>query len=298
MQKVLKSKIFVFFLIFISFFIYFLFSNKAYQSYKTESVDININNCKNLPELPDGAERLVTRVIDGDTFVIEGGYSIRILGINADEKGYSCYQPAKEFLESLILNKKVKLYKGSEDKDEWCRYLRYVFVDGKNVGLELVKNGLAIAYFSHKDDKYQKEIILAEKNAIENKIGCKWGSEIGEEKEYKWKRLTTENLGFDVISACSAIKYLGRKVIVEGKVVDTYYHTKSGTVFLNFENPYPNQCFTGVIFKSDLEKFPSKPENYYLGKKVRIFGEIKEYKGKPEIILKSPLQIEIGDTKH
>jgi len=253
--------------------------------------------CSNIPELPDGASRLVTKIIDGDTFLIEGGYSVRILGIDADERDHRCYEAAKNRLEELILNKEVRLEKGKEDLDQYCRYLRYVFLDDKNISLELVKEGLVVARFSPEDVKYREEIAQAEKEAKDNKIGCKWGeTEVVEENkaEFRWERLTTEKLGFDVVGACLAGKYLGRELIVEGRIVDTYRDLKSNTVFLNFEKSYPNQCFTGVIFSSDLYKFVQNPEDYYLNKTVRIFGEVKEYKGRPEIILETPSQIEIG----
>ncbi len=255
--------------------------------------------CENIPELPDGAVKLVTKIIDGDTFLIENGYSVRILGIDADEKDHPCYEPAKNRLEELILNKKVKLEKGNKDKDQYCRYLRYVFLTslknknlaGKssmNIGLELVKEGLAVARFSPEDVKYKKEITDAEKEAREKGVGCKW-SAVSE-----WKNLTTKKQGLEVIDACSAKEYLGKKVIVEGRVVDTYHDLKSNTVFLNLEKPYPHQCFTGVIFSSHLYKFVQKPEDYYLGKTVRIMGIVKEYKGRAEIILEDTDQIEIG----
>jgi micrococcal nuclease len=257
-------------------------------------------SCEDIPDLPDNSLKLATKIIDGDTFLIEGGYSVRILGIDADEKGYPCYDAAKNRLEELILNKEVKLEKGTEDKDQWCRYLRYAFLDDKNISLELTKGGLAVARFSPEDVKYRKEISQAEKEAKENKIGCKWSTETktpieGEEKgQFQWEKITTEKLGFDVVLACEAGKYLGRELIVEGRVADTYHDLKSNTVFLNFEKPYPNQCFTGVIFSSDLYKFVQSPEDYYLNKTVRIMGEVKEYQGRPEIILETPNQIEIG----
>ena len=47
-----------------------------------------------------------------------------------------------------------------------------------------------------------------------------------------------------------------------------------------------------VIFMSDFSKFRS-PEDYYYLKKVKVRGMLKEYKGKPEIIVKTPSQIEI-----
>ena len=254
-------------------------------------------NCQNIPELSDGALKLATKIIDGDTFLIEGGYSVRVLGIDADERGYPCYDAAKTGLEELILNKEVRLEKGKEDLDQWCRYLRYVFLDNKNISLELAKEGLVVARFSPEDVKYREEIAQAEKEAKENKVGCKWSERkiVGRKKtELQWEELTTEKLGLNVVGACSAGKYLGQELIVEGRVIDTYRDLKSNTVFLNFEKAYPNQCFTGVIFSSDLYKFVQNPEDYYLNKTVRIMGEVKEYQGRPEIILETPSQIEVG----
>ncbi len=259
---------------------------------------VSSSECTDIPELQDGALKLATKIIDGDTFLIEGGYSVRILGLDADERDHPCYGAAKNRLEELILNKEVKLEKGTEDKDQWCRYLRYVFLGNQNISLTLVEEGLAVARFSPEDVKYREEIAQAEKEAKENKIGCKWAEvEIEEElvkKGFQWEKLTTEKLGFDVVGTCEAGKYLGRELIVEGKVADTYHDLKSNTVFLNFEKAYPNQCFTGVIFSSNLYKFVQNPEIYYLGKTVRIMGEVKEYQGRPEIILETPNQIEIG----
>ena len=244
---------------------------------------------------------IVTKIIDGDTIVVEGGYSVRILGIDADESGYSCYQPAKSRLEELILNKEVKLEKDVTDLDQYKRCLRYVFLSDQNIGLELVKEGLAIARFYEPDLKYKEEISLAEKTAIENKIGCKWsafakateGKSSEEKIEFSWEKLVPESTGLKVVGACNAGNYYGKEMIVEGKIVATY-RSKTNTVFLNFEKPYPNQCFSAVIFSSDQYKFVQNPENYYLNKTVRIRGQIKEYQGKPEIILETPDQIEIG----
>jgi bisphosphoglycerate-independent phosphoglycerate mutase (AlkP superfamily) len=88
--------------------------------------------------------------------------------------------------------------------------------------------------------------------------------------------------------------YIGKFVIVEGTIVDTYNSGRA--CFLNFHPDYKKHL-TAVIFASDFYKFPPNPEDYYLNKKVRIKGLIKEYKGKPEIILNDPFQIEIIDQK-
>jgi len=87
-----------------------------------------------------------------------------------------------------------------------------------------------------------------------------------------------------------ADKHYGENVTIEGRIAGTY---NSGKVcFLNFDTNYKNS-FTAVIFASDFHLFPANPESYYDGKKVRIKGRIKEYSGRPEIILNNLTQIEV-----
>jgi micrococcal nuclease len=279
-EKKWKFLIFLFLGIVFGWGIYFSLKPINFQKEEREE-------CR-LPDLPDGTEKIVTKIVDGDTFLIEGGYSVRVLGVDADEKDHPCYEAAKIFLENLILGKKVRLEKGREEKDKYCRYLRYVFVEGKNVSLELLKNGLAVARVSPSDLKYKPEIVQAEREAKEKKIGCKWG-----EKNFFWQNLTKEKTGLEVVEACQAEKYYGKEVIVEGMVVKGY-RSKTNTVFLNFEREYPNQCFTAVIFHSRQGNFPPSPETFYENKKLRVRGVVKEYKGKPEIILENPSQVEEG----
>lgn len=120
-------------------------------------------------------EVLVTKVIDGDTFIIEGGEHVRMLGMDTDEKGYPCYEEAKVALEEMILNKRIILEADREDKDQYGRLLRWVWLNDTLANFEMVKNGLAVARFDG-DIKYRSEIVAAEHDAIVNGIGCKWSS--------------------------------------------------------------------------------------------------------------------------
>ncbi|MCX6723283.1 MAG: thermonuclease family protein [Candidatus Staskawiczbacteria bacterium] len=117
---------------------------------------------------------IITKVIDGDTVVVEGGYHIRLLGMDADEKGYPCYDQAKTRLEDLVLLKQVKLEKDKTDLDQYGRCLRYIFLGNTNVDVQLTKEGLAVARFYAPDVKYKTEITEAEKQAQINRVGCKW----------------------------------------------------------------------------------------------------------------------------
>jgi len=96
----------------------------------------------------------------------------------------------------------------------------------------------------------------------------------------------------EIVSWKEAHKYYGKIVTVEGRVVATYNSGKA--CFLNFHKNW-RRYFTAVIFASNFRKFSSAPEEYYRNKKVRVKGLVKEYKGKPEIIVTSPTQIAILD---
>lgn len=265
-MKILISKKEKFFVLFLGivFLVGILISENKFK----------IKSC-NLPKLEDGAEKLVTKVLDGDTFLIEGGYSVRILGIDADEKGYYCGERAKERLEGLILGKKVKLFKEKEDFDQYCRYLRYPFLDKENIALKLLEEGLVV---KRGGGKFEKEFFEAEERAKREKRGCKWEGENWLKKEK--------------IFACESENFVGQEKIVEGRVVSVF-KSKKGNLFLNLEKDYPQSCLQVVIFKEDLKKFPQNVEELFKEKVLEVSGKIKEYKGKPEIIVSSPDQIKI-----
>jgi DNA/RNA endonuclease YhcR with UshA esterase domain len=95
-----------------------------------------------------------------------------------------------------------------------------------------------------------------------------------------------------IIKACDAHKHIGEEGIVVGKVVGAY-RSKQNNIFLNFENTYPNHCFTAVILSKSLQNFNSFNEKSLLEKNVSVSGFIKNYNGKPEIIVKYSDQIKV-----
>ncbi len=127
-----------------------------------------------IPAAQLGSDRIVTKVIDGDTVVVEGGDHVRLLGIDSDEKGYPCYDAARLRMEALVLGKEVRLVKDTEDKDQYGRLLRYIFSGDMNIDEEMVREGIAVARFYPQNVKYKQEIVAAEQSAIANHAGCKW----------------------------------------------------------------------------------------------------------------------------
>jgi len=254
----------------------------------------------------------VVKVIDGDTVRLVTSFRnfdfpMRLLGIDAPES----YQPggdiAKDFLEKLVLEKEVRLEKDQTDKDAYGRLLRYVYVSASTrfigtpsrswwmINAEIIRKSYAEVRFFPSDILYKKDFEEIQQTAFKNKKGL-WAflafqapyiQETEKIRETKSKKISTEK---EVISWKEALKYSGKVKTVEGTVVATYNLGKA--CFLNFHQDWKNH-FTAVIFSSDFAKFPSFPEDYYLNTKVWVTGLIKEYKGKPEIILKAPSQIEV-----
>ncbi len=232
----------------------------------------------------------VTEVIDGDTFKTETGETVRLLGVNAPEINDPGGDIAKDFLKMLVLNKRVRLEADVTDTDDYDRLLRYVYVNGQFVNGELVRMGYAETRWYPPDTLYKRELEALEKNALRNKRGL-WSFpvfQIPDTTQIHAKAYAPTQ--GDVISWRAADKYYGQVKTVEGVVVAS---NNTGKVcFLNFHQNWRNY-FTAVIFASDFDKFPAHPEDHYLNRRVRVSGLIKEYRGKPEIVLKSTSQIEV-----
>lgn len=98
------------------------------------------------------------------------------------------------------------------------------------------------------------------------------------------------------IRAIDTINHVGERKTVYGTIASTYYSYEScgSSTFLNFDRPYPEQTFTIVIWGPDRSKFQESPEIMFEGKTVYVTGEISSYKGKPQIIVTDPSQIEIS----
>lgn len=94
----------------------------------------------------------------------------------------------------------------------------------------------------------------------------------------------------ETISPQEAPQYVGYSVTVEG-LVRQVSTSRGGTTFINFGGRFPNHIFYAVIFKNSAGKFSSV--RALEGRQVAISGKIKLYKGKPQIILTSPSQIEL-----
>ena len=92
-----------------------------------------------------------------------------------------------------------------------------------------------------------------------------------------------------------AAQHIGDSVIVEGRIMDTRYFESASNApaLFNMGGKFPNQLLTLVIYGADRKNFKDAPEIFYKEKNVVVKGKIEEYKGKPQIIVRVPEQIEV-----
>lgn len=137
---------------------------------------ISKNTPTQVPLIND-QEVLVTKVIDGDTIEIEGGKTIRYIGIDTPEtkhpqKELQCFgKEASEKNRELIGGKKIRLEKDISETDRYGRLLRYVYINDVFINDYLVRQGYAFAATFPPDVKYQQQFSQAQQEARENKRG-------------------------------------------------------------------------------------------------------------------------------
>ena len=92
-------------------------------------------------------DNIVTRIIDGDTFQLSNNGTVRLICVDAPEKGKTGADESASFLSEMILDKPVRLEKDKTEEDEYGRLLRYVYVNISGVELfvnqQLVQEGYA-----------------------------------------------------------------------------------------------------------------------------------------------------------
>ncbi len=229
-------------------------------------------------------EARVLHIHDGDTIVVRTSgreETVRLLGVDCPEithprQAVEHFGPeASAFTRGLVEGTTVELHIDplADLRDKYDRLLRYVtLADGRMLNALLIEEGYCrvIEWFPFEE---REAFTQLESLAREAARGL-------------WQ-------ASPVISWKEAEKFYGREVTVAGKVIET---RNTGKVcFLNFHQDW-KRTFTAVIFARNFGRFPSPPEILYLGHEVQVTGRVREYRHKPQIVVKAPSQIHIMDS--
>jgi len=94
---------------------------------------------------PQGLPKFkVTSVIDGNTIILEDITRVRLVGIKSPDQDEEYGIEATDFLKGLIDKREVYLQLDEKNpRDELGRLRGIIYIDGKNVNIEILKAGLA-----------------------------------------------------------------------------------------------------------------------------------------------------------
>lgn len=119
----------------------------------------------------------VTWVSDGDTVTVSnasGDIEVRFAGINAPEDDECFGDVSRDHLIDTLKDREVELE--VIGTDQFGRTLAYVWEGDRNVNLELVKLGLAIATTPDSDQPPGPDFLEAESSAVLHSLGL-WGED-------------------------------------------------------------------------------------------------------------------------
>lgn len=97
------------------------------------------------------------------------------------------------------------------------------------------------------------------------------------------------------ITPDEAAKHIGDSVTVCGKIFGGRYFDRGENkiTLLNMGAAYPQSPLTIVIEADSRKNFTNKPEEFYAEKEVCITGVVKDYKGKPQIVIAKEADITV-----
>lgn len=127
-----------------------------------------VGGCAPVAAPSEAASGAVIEVIDGDTVEVAGVGRVRLIGIDTPERGECGYAEAKERLADLVTGETVTLVPGAQDDvDRYDRLLRYVEVDGLDVGEVLLDEGWAESRYDSRDGygEHERERAYVEADA-------------------------------------------------------------------------------------------------------------------------------------
>jgi hypothetical protein len=93
----------------------------------------------------------------------------------------------------------------------------------------------------------------------------------------------------EAIPVSRAGEHVGEEVTIEGRVVSA--HAAPLATVLAFTPNFAG--FTATILAADRPKFPNNFEQRYRDKLVRVTGVVTAYRGKPEMRLREPSQLQV-----
>lgn len=238
--------------------------------------------------LEAGPIRTAVRVTDGETFVLDDGAEVRLVGAMsprasdaaAEHASWPLEDQSRRELEAMILGKPAALAFAGRRSDRYGRLLAQVFVAGEGnprwVQGHMLSHGMARAYSMPESTACMDELLSQERIAREARIGL-------------WSEAVYQIRSGERVK--ELLRLRSTYQIVEGRVGST--SERRGRIFVNFGQDW-RQDFTASLnaAAAKLSATSGLKAQELVGRRVRIRGWI-ERRGGPYVEVHDPHQIEL-----
>lgn len=142
----------------------------SFEKNKNDENEIEINKSNEkikykVIKVSDGdtisVKKLKNNVLDGDLI------KVRLYGVDAPEKDQDFGYESKKALMNYVSNKTIEI--DIKSKDRYGRSVGILYVDGRNINEELLRDGYVWYYEQY--DKNNERSRLLQENAMKNKLG-------------------------------------------------------------------------------------------------------------------------------
>jgi endonuclease YncB( thermonuclease family) len=240
-------------------------------------------------ELEAGPSRTVTRIVDGETLVLDDGTELRLIGMlapRAIDVGtvpgiWRMEQAAVEALQALVSGRTIEIHFAGEPSDRYGRLKGHAFLASEEgtvwVQGRLLEMGLARAYAPAAHRACEAELLAAERTAREARLGV-WAE-----------------AAYEVRSAeppAALLRHVATFQLVEGRVMRVA--TTRGRIYLNFGQSRGRGFSVSLRLgdRARLGRFQDHPKGLEQAQ-VRVRGWIEERTGQPVVDLTAAGSVEV-----
>ena len=242
--------------------------------------------------LESGPTHSVTRVLDGETVVLDDTRELRLIGAlapraldaDAEPGAWPTEAAATEALRALVLGKSIEPRSVGERIDRYGRLQAHAFlVEGdarRWVQGALLQQGHARAYAVAGDRSCAEDLLAAERPAREARLGL-WA-------EAAYQVRSADN-------PAELMRFRTTFQVVEGMIVRV--GLTSGSIYLNFDRDW-RRGFSVSLRRDDsalLGPYAGNPKSLE-GRSVRVRGWIDQRGGAPVIDMSAGGLIEVSET--
>lgn len=233
-----------------------------------------------------GPVRMVTRIIDGDTVILDDGNRVRLTGIQAPELPHDARTASEwpygkasaRILTDLVKGHRVRLYYDGARHDRYGRILAHLrdqdSAEGAWIQALMLQRGAALVYTFPDNNGCARQMLRHEASARSGGVGL-WRL-----PRYGVRKAT------DIAELAALV---GTFQLIRGRVVNIGRDKR--LVYINFSRDWKTD-FTVTVEKRVLERFPDDFFAKLAGKRIEIRGWL-EFRNGPWIRLTHPQQLVI-----